>query len=225
MRLPLRAFAENWDRFRGPNGAGQSDDAGIPTKFEPSNTLWKQPLTNIGHSSPIVWDGRVYLTSGDQQSGAQIVSAFDAQSGKPLWEKKFDAGSYHMNGLNSYASSTPAVDADHLYLLWLKDGRVTLTAITHQGIEVWHHDIGPFEERHGFGKSPIVVDDLVYVANDSDAESEVVALDCKTGNVRWHIPRESGTTAFATPCLFDPVRQRQTAAHRQHGLRSHRAQR
>ena len=122
----------------------------------------------------------------------------------PLWEKHFDAGSYHINGLNSYASSTPAVDADHIYLLWLKDGRVKLTALTHDGNEVWHRDIGPFEEKHGFGKSPIVVDDLVYVANDSEAESAVVALDRKTGEVRWHVPRESGTTAFATPCLFDP---------------------
>lgn len=202
--LANTTFAANWDRFRGPNGAGQSDDAGIPTKWEPTNFLWKQPLSNIGHSSPVIWDNRLYLTSGDTKSGAQIVSAYDTQTGKPLWEKRFDAGSYHINGLNSYASSTPALDADFIYLLWLKDGRVVLTALTHDGYEVWHRDIGPFEETHGFGKSPIVVDDLVYVANDSQADSAVVALDRKTGDVRWHIPRESGTTAFATPCLLDP---------------------
>jgi outer membrane protein assembly factor BamB len=198
------AFAANWDRFRGPNGSGQSDDAGIPTKWEPANYLWKQPLSNIGHSSPVIWDKRLFLTSGDPKTGAQIVNAFDAQTGAPLWEKHFDAGSYHMNGLNSYASSTPAVDAEHIYLLWLQDGRVVLTALTHDGGEVWHRDIGPFEETHGFGKSPIVIDDLVYVANDSQAESAVVALDRKTGDVRWHVPRESGITAFATPCVFDP---------------------
>jgi outer membrane protein assembly factor BamB len=205
--LPVFAsttFAANWDRFRGPNGAGQSDDTGIPTKWEPANFLWKQPLSNIGHSSPVIWDKRLFLTSGDSKTGAQIVSAYDAQSGTPLWEKHFDAGSYHMNGLNSYASSTPAVDAEHIYLLWLQDGRVILTALTHDGSEVWHRDIGSFEETHGFGKSPIVVDDLVYVANDSQAESAVVALDRKTGEVRWHVPRESGITAFATPCMFDP---------------------
>src|SRR6188474_1880789 len=97
------AFAANWDRFRGPNGAGQSDDDSIPTKWEPANFLWKQPLSNVGHSSPVIWEKRLFLTSGDQKTGAQIVSAFDAQSGSPLWEKRFDAGSYHMNGLNSYA--------------------------------------------------------------------------------------------------------------------------
>ena len=110
-----------------------------------------------------------------------------------------------MNGLNSYASSTPAVDAEHLYLMWLKDGRVILAALTHDGKEVWRRDIGSFEEQHGFGKSPIVVDDLVYVANDSQSESAIVAVDRHNGEVRWHIPRDSGITAFATPCVLDPA--------------------
>src|SRR6185436_7564399 len=140
------APAANWDRFRGPNGAGQSDDAGIPTKWEPENFLWKQSLNNIGHSSPVIWGNRLFLTSGDVKTGAQIVSAFDIRNGAPLWEQKLDAGTYHMNSLNSYASSTPAVDADHIYLLWLKDGQITLAALTHDGKEVWRHDIGPFKE-------------------------------------------------------------------------------
>jgi outer membrane protein assembly factor BamB len=198
-------FAANWDRFRGPNGAGQSDDTSIPTKWEPANYLWKRSLSHIGHSSPVIWENRLFITSGEPKSGAQIVSAFDARTGAPLWEKRFEAGSYHMNGLNSYASSTPAVDAEQLYLLWLQNGRVIITALTHDGNEVWHREIGSFEEQHGFGKSPVVIDDSVYVANDSQAESAIVALDRKNGEVRWHIPRESGITAFATPCLLDPA--------------------
>jgi outer membrane protein assembly factor BamB len=153
----------------------------------------------------VIWDKRLFLTSGDPKTGAQIVSAFDAQTGAPLWETRFEAGSYHMNGLNSYASSTPAVDDEHIYLSWLKDGRVILAALTHDGKEVWRRDIGSFEEQHGFGRSPIVIDDLVYVANDSQAESAIVALDRHNGEVRWQIPRESGITAFATPCVLDPA--------------------
>lgn len=203
--LPSASRAENWDRFRGPNGAGQSDSAGIPSKWEPANFLWKRPLPNIGHSSPVLWGNRLFITSADAKTGAQIVSALDAQTGAPLWEKRFDAGAYHMNSLNSYASSTPAVDANHLYLLWLQNGRVFLVALTHDGNEAWRRDIGAFQETHGFGKSPIVAGDLVYVANDSQAESSVVAVDGKTGQVRWQVPRESGITAFATPCLLDPT--------------------
>ena len=195
--------ADNWPRFRGPNGTGQSDSSGIPTKWEKGNFLWKRPLANIGHSSPVIWDASLFITAGDAKTGAQIVSAFDVHTGKPLWEKRFDAGTYHMNHQNSFASSTPAVDADHIYLLWLDDDGVVLTAITHDGNEVWRHNVGPFEENHGFGKSPVVVDDLVYVANDSDAESAIVAVDRKTGKPRWQQPRKSGNTAFATPCLLD----------------------
>jgi outer membrane protein assembly factor BamB len=204
LLISCTSVAENWDRFRGPNGSGQSDDTGIPTKWEAANFLWKQPLSNIGHSSPVIWDDRLYLTSGDAKSGAQIISAYNAKSGKPLWEKRFDAGSYHINDLNSYASSTPSLDADCVYVLWFKEGRVMLAALTHDGTEAWHQDVGSWQEKHGFGESPVVVDDLVYVANDSEGESSVVALDRKTGEVRWRSPRESGTTSFSTPCLLEP---------------------
>jgi outer membrane protein assembly factor BamB len=203
-------FADNWERFRGPNGAGQSDESRIPTKWEPANFLWKKPLPGVGHSSPVIWGKRLFLTSADPKTGAQIVSAFDVQSGAQLWEKRFDAGSYHMNQMNSYASSTPAADAGRLYLLWLQDGRVILAALAHDGNPVWRRDIGSFKETHGFGKSPIVVDDLVYVANDSQAESSLVAVDRSTGDVRWQVPRESGITAFATPCVLDPAAKEKT---------------
>src|SRR4029079_6135868 len=75
--------AANWDRFRGPNGSGQSDDTTIPTKWEPANYLWKQPLSNIGHSSPVVWDDRLYLTSGDAKTRALVVSAYTPASVNP----------------------------------------------------------------------------------------------------------------------------------------------
>ena len=82
--------AENWDRFRGPNGAGQSD-AADSHRVGPANFLWKRPLPGVGHSSPVIWDERVFVTSGDTAIGEQIVHAFDALSGKPLWERRFDA--------------------------------------------------------------------------------------------------------------------------------------
>jgi outer membrane protein assembly factor BamB len=88
--------------------------------------------------------------------------------------------------------------------MWLADGHVLLAALTHNGDEVWRRNVGPFEETHGFGKSPVAVDGLVIVANDSEAESAILAFDALSGDVRWQIPRASGITAFATPCLLDP---------------------
>jgi outer membrane protein assembly factor BamB len=197
------ACAENWDRFRGPNGAGQSDAEGIPSEWSAANYLWKAALPGVGHSSPVVWGQRLFITSADVKSGEQIVSHFDATTGKPLWERRFDASSYGLNGHNSFASSTPALDERHIYVMWLENRRVILAALTHGGDEVWRRDIGPFEEDHGFGKSPVVVDGIVCVANDSEAESAVVALDASTGERRWQVPRARGITAFATPCVLD----------------------
>lgn len=204
------ARAENWDRFRGPNGAGQSDATGIPSEWKTENFLWRQSLPGVGHSCPVVWDKRLFITSADSGTGEQILQAFDAVSGTPLWERRAPAGSYSINGLNSLASSTPAVDTNHVYVMWLTEGRVKLAAWTHEGEKVWEREIGEFQEQHGFGKSPVVVDGLVWVANDSEADSAIVALDALSGDLRWKIPRPSGDTSFASPCVFDP-----TAQHKQ----------
>jgi outer membrane protein assembly factor BamB len=204
-------YADNWDRFRGPNGAGQSDAARIPSEWRESHYLWKQRLPGVGHGSPVVWGNRLFLMSGDPASGAQIVLAFNALTGAPLWQQRYDAPSYSMHQFNSFASSTPAVDAKHVYVMWLADGRITLAALTHDGDEVWRRDAGPFSEKHGFGKSPVVVDDLVYVANDNELDSAIVAFDCASGEDRWQLPRpEPAQTVFATPCLLDPSATRKT---------------
>lgn len=197
------SHAENWERFRGPNGAGQSDDESIPSEWKSENFLWKRPLESVGHSSPVIWDGTVYITSADPETGAQLVFALDAATGEVRWRKKFDLSKYHINPQNSFASSTPAVDKEHLYLTWLDGGHATLVALTHDGNEVWRRKVGPFQEVHGYGQSPVVYGDLVYVANDSGAESAVVAFDRRTGEERWRVRREPGITAFAAPCLLD----------------------
>ncbi len=135
----------------------------------PENFLWKQTLPGVGRSSPVIWDDTLYLTYADPDTGAQIISAFDVANGARLWQKQFDAAKYHINDLNSLASSTPAVDDKYVFILWLQDGKVILAALNHAGQEVWRQDVGPFQEVHGFGISPIVVDDLVYVARASGA--------------------------------------------------------
>jgi outer membrane protein assembly factor BamB len=197
--------AENWDRFRGPNGAGQSEAAGIASEWTEADYLWKKSLPGVGHSSPVVWGDRVFVTSGDPKSGEQIVLAFDAKSGGQLWEKRFASHTYSMHSDNSYATSTPAADADQLYVLWLDGDRVTLAALTHDGSEVWRHQVGSLVEQHGFGTSPVVVGDMVCVANETNSadRSIVTGVDRMTGDIRWTVPRSPGKTAFATPCVLE----------------------
>ena len=200
-----RSHAENWDRFRGPNGAGESEATGIPSQWTEADYVWKKTLPGVGHSSPVVWNGRVFVTSGDSDSAEQIVLAIDARTGEQIWEQRFAGAAYAMHRDNSYATSTPAVDDDHLYVLWLDGDKITLAALSHDGEEVWRRQIGKLSEPHGFGTSPVVVGDVVCVANETDdaAQSTVIGVDRMSGDVRWSMPRETGKTAFATPCLWD----------------------
>lgn len=201
--IPLAA--ENWDRFRGPNGAGQSDDTTIPSEWKPENILWKQSLPGGGHSSPVIWENTLYLLSAETATGAQIISALNVHTGESVWNKKLDAATYPIHKLNSLASSTPAADADHVYVLWLNNGEVSLAAFTHGGDKKWRRTIGPFIEQHGFGISPVVVDDVVCVARDSGTDSAIAAFDRMTGEPRWNLPVDKNTAAFSTPCVLDPA--------------------
>lgn len=197
--------SENWDRFRGPNGAGQSDATGIPTEWSESDYVWKRSLPGLGHSSPVVWEDRVFITSADPQTAEQIVLAFDAHSGEPLWEQRLASAPYGMHRSNSFATSTPAVDADAVYVLWLAGDKVTVAALSHDGSELWRREVGSLHEKHGFGTSPVVFGDVVCIANETRDESEsvVVGLDRTTGEVRWSVPRRSGKTVYATPCAWE----------------------
>ncbi len=116
--------------------------------------------------------------------------------------------------LNSYASSTPTVDEQHVYVAWATLDHLTLRALDHDGHEVWQRDLGPYVSEHGFGNSPIVFEDLVILVNSQQAEelepnqqpgtSSVVALDRKTGEVRWSTPRNAARVCYGTPCLYQP---------------------
>lgn len=199
------ARAENWERFRGPNGTGVSDAAAeIPSEWTEADYKWKKPLPGVGHSSPVIWDGKLFVTSGDPKTGEQILLAFDAKSGEPLWEKRVPSHTYSMHTDNSYATSTPAVDADHLYVLWFDGEQVTLAAFTHDGVEVWRRQVGSLHENHGFATSPIVAGDTVVVANETNdaARSSVIGVDRMSGEVRWTVPRGAGKTSFATPLVI-----------------------
>ncbi len=194
---------ENWDRFRGPNGAGQGDAKSIPVEWTAVNYLWKRPLVGLGHSSPVVWGERVFVTSADPETAELIVTALDALSGEPVWERRFAGVVYSQHVQNSFATCTPAVDAERLYLVQRVGDTISVRALAHDGHDVWQRNVSKSSEKHGYGASPVLVNDLVYISNDNDVASDLTALDQKTGAIRWQVTRPNGETAFATPCLLD----------------------
>jgi outer membrane protein assembly factor BamB len=195
---------EQWPRFRGNNGDGQSDASAIPIEWKTGEYAWKKALPGLGRSSPVVWDDRVYVTSANPDTGEQIILALDAHSGQQLWEKRFASATHHQHVENSYATSTPTVDSKRLYMSWLDGDKITLGAFTHQGEEIWRRQVGNLIEQHGFGTSPVVVGDVVCLDGDTEDRdnSAVTGLNAATGEVLWHVPRGTGKTVFATPCVW-----------------------
>jgi outer membrane protein assembly factor BamB len=210
-RLPIAIFAiallfvsvasaGQWPRFRGPNGQGISDAKTIPVKWSLSDYDWRVELPGSGPASPVVWDNKVFTTCADASVPKGILVAVDAGAGQILWKKEYALTPSKMNRLNSYATGTPALASDHVYVLFSTAAEMIIAALDHNGGEVWQRDFGPTTSRHGPGVSPIVVDDLVVFSREQRVESDLVlsewiALDRRTGQTRWTTPRKAGAVS------------------------------
>ena len=204
--VSLAARAQEWTRFRGPNGSGLSEAKTIPTQWSASDFNWKVALPGAGHSSPVLWGEKVFVTSYDEKSGKFLVLCLNTSDGSIRWKKEFPLARSDKHALNSFATSTPTVDAERVYICRTEPAHITLSAFTHNGEQVWEKDLGTFDVNHGSGTSPILYDGMVVMANEQAGESFLIAMDARTGNTRWKTPRKSGTGSYSTPCVFQPKR-------------------
>ena len=199
--------AQEWTRFRGPNGTGISDAKTIPTKFTEADFNWKTVLPGTGHSSPVLWGDKIFLTSADENGEKFFVLCLNAADGKIIWQKESPLKPHKKHGrYNTLASSTPAVDAERVYICRTEAEHQVLLAFDHQGEKKWERDLGPFAGMHGAGMSPIVYEGKVVLSNEQEAESFLIALDAKSGELKWKTPRQTGDneTTYSTPCVFQP---------------------
>ena len=198
----LPVFAEEqWPRFRGPQGHGVSA-AVIPVKWTDTQFKWKTPLPATGHGSPIVWGDNVFLLCADEETGTRSAVAVHAHTGKILWTLDYPAQHHRHHKENSFASSTPAADADRVYFAWGTPKSLQLTALSHAGKQLWQSDLGPVKGGHGFGASPIVYGDLIILNNDQDGDSSLIAVHKATGKIVWQTPRKSKRLTYSTPTPY-----------------------
>ena len=223
--LASAGLAGQWPRFRGPNGQGISDAKTIPVKWTQNDYDWRIELPGSGPASPVVWDEKVFTTCADTSAPKGILIAFDAATGKMLWTKEYSLPRYKMNRLNSYATGTPSLTADRVYVLWSTANKMILVVLDHDGGEVWRKEFGSTASSHGPGISPVLVDDLVVVSreqrtNTGSAKSEWLALDRRTGQTRWTIPRSTGDISYSTPCIYTSpgVPDRLIFTSQEHGI-------
>ena len=202
---------QEWTRFRGPEGQGISQAKTIPVKWTENDYAWKVKLPGTGHSCPVVWRDKVFVTSGDQKAALGILLALSASDGEVLWQKQYKLASYPVNRLNTYATATPAVDADCVYVLWPTPKETLLVAVDHSGEERWKRTFEGVRCQHGAGSSPIVAGNIVvftieHEADTNDMDSAWIAVDRKTGQTRWKLPRQTNPkTSYSTPCVYSPA--------------------
>jgi outer membrane protein assembly factor BamB len=216
--------AQEWTRFRGPNGSGVSEDQAIavPSTWGEADVRWKVDLPGAGHSQPVLWGEKVFLTGAEEAGARRLIFCLRAGDGGVEWVKRLPSRTFPKHQRNTYASSTPAVDAERVYAAFSTPESYLLLAFDHRGEEVWRHDLGPFKSQHGDGTSPVVIGDLVVLANEQDGTSFVLALDSKSGQVRWTSPRVKSEVAYGTPCAYreSPDREALLFSSHAHGLSS-----
>ena len=196
-----RSQTQEWTRFRGPNGTGLSDAKGIPTAWTESDYNWKTQLSGIGHSSPVIWGDKVFITSAIEDNAQRIILCLSATDGRILWQRSYNSTVHHHHKFNSFASTTPAVDEQHLYVCWSTPEEYTLLALDHSGKDVWKINLGPFVSQHSCGISPVVYQDMVLLGNDQDGVSFIRAVSRKDGSTVWQNDRKSAVVAYSTPCV------------------------
>ena len=200
----LFAKDDEWTRFRGPNGTGHGQAKGLPVQWTDQDYSWKVKLPGVGHASPVLWGERLFTTCCDEGDGAQYVLCYDALNGEKIWERKLQSVKYPHHKFNSFASATPSVDAERLYVSWTTKETNDLLCFDHDGKLLWRRDFGGYETQHGNGFSPIVHGELVVLTHDHYGKSSVIAVNRKTGKTVWQTSRSSAKPSSSTPCVYQP---------------------
>jgi outer membrane protein assembly factor BamB len=242
LLLNVSSLAANWPQWRGPSGMGVSDEKNLPTQWGVGkNIKWKTPIAGRGHSSPIVWGNRIFLTTaiegelvpgakapkhmnGDKEFvhpdsvGANRQHTFklicvDRETGKMLWEQiAFQGTPYDdRHRKSSYAASTPTTDGKLVYAFFGSEG---LYAYDMKGKLAWKADLGKLGTvGMGTGTSPILYENLVLVQCDEEngAGSFIAALDKKTGKQVWKTPRQV-QVSWSTPLLVRTAKRAEVIA-------------
>ena len=197
------AAAEDWPQFRGLNCSGVSTSKHLPVEFSATDKLRWEATLGEGISCPIVVSGRLFVTgmTGPEEF---CVYCHDASSGKELWRQYFQTGPLPpIMPPNMQASSTATADAERVYVYFSTLGILALDAKT--GERKWNVplEVPSYLMDWGAAASPILYRDLVIFCSDDDLDSYLIAIDKKSGSVRWKTPRPEMLAGYSIPVICE----------------------
>lgn len=205
---PEITIAENAWPWWGGKAGDQVTAAKLPATEWTSteNVLWSAEVGGRGHSTPVVVDEMVVLTTADESQQEQQVVAFAQADGAELWRTTVHAGDLpKMHRKNSHASATPAFDGRHLFAVFIHGESLFVSALDAKGEIVWQTDAGAFNSEHGYGASPVLHESLVIVNGDNLEGCFLAAIHRETGDLVWRVPRPTTGRhgSYATPAVAD----------------------
>jgi outer membrane protein assembly factor BamB len=233
LLMAAAAGAQNWPQFRGPGAAGIAEGKPLPVTWnveKNENVLWQTEIPGLGHSSPVVWGDRVFLTtaiSSDPKAGLRHglygdvepsndlsphtwkVYALDRRTGKIIWEQVAHQGAPRTkrHPKSSQATPTPATDGKHVAVSFGSEG---LYVYHWNGKLAWKKDLGALnagwffdpDYEWGFGSSPIIYKNMVILQCDIQKDSFIAAWDLKTGKEVWRTMRDE-IPSWGTPTVVE----------------------
>ena len=221
---------DNWPQFRGPHATGVGDSEQLPDRWSAvDNVEWKSEIPGRGWSSPIVWGDRIFLTTvenqgtspdakkglyfkGEQHEPPESIHVWktlclDLSSGKIVWERTAHEGkpetTLHIK--NTYASETPVTDGKRVYAYF---GNLGVFCYDLTGEPVWSKKLEPHAVKAGWGTaaSPALFQDRLFIVNDNEETSYLLALDAATGKELWRKDRDEQSN-WSTPFVWpNPLR-------------------
>jgi outer membrane protein assembly factor BamB len=230
---PLTAqSAARWPSFRGPSASGVGEGVRLPDRWDVtdgSNLRWRVAVPGLGHSSPIVWGDRLFVTtaisslegatfkpglygagtaSEDRTVQRWVVMALDRRTGRTIWQQTAYEGvpreKRHIKA--TYANATPATDGRRVVAFFGSQG---LYGFDVDGRLLWKKDLGVLntgaydlpEYEWGTASSPIIYENLVIVQCDTQQESFVLAANLDTGATVWKTVRKE-LPSWGTPTVY-----------------------
>jgi outer membrane protein assembly factor BamB len=200
--------AADWPCWHGPDGLGVSTEKNLPSEWsKEKNIAWKIALPGKGASSPVIVGSRVYVTTQTPDTGLHVL-AIDRDKGAILWDREIGRGKLSANNLHNMATPTPVSDGKSIWALF---GTGDLAALDQEGKILWQRNLvteyGKFKLLHGYGSSPMLLENRIFIACMHQGPSWFLAIDATTGKDLWKKdrtlePKDEAQDSYSSPIFL-----------------------
>ena len=209
-----QTIPESWPCWRGATHDNHSPDSHPPVCWSKTeNVVWRAQVPGRGHATPCIWKHQIFVPTADEQEQVQSLVCLDRRTGEPLWQRAVHRGHFlPKNEKNSHASASPACDGLYVYVPFMNQDALWLTAVDLAGQIAWQRRVGVYTHANGYGASPVLFDGLVILASDNTADACLAAYHTESGEPAWRVARKPSNNS-GTPIVGNVAGRPQLLIH------------